>query len=116
MAGGRKTKYLKKYCDELIEHMRNGDSYSSFAAKIGVHVDTLYEWEKVNPEFSEAKKVAFTHSLTWWEDLGKKLAMKSPAAYKYQMANRHNWTSEPVKGNDEERVIQIVLDPEDLLL
>ena len=58
---GRPTKYKPEYCDELIEFM--GDylspcSFDSFAGKIGINQDTLYEWAKVHKEFSEAKKLA----------------------------------------------------------
>ncbi len=57
----RPTKYDPKYCEELIEFM--GDplspcSFESFAGKIGVSKDSIYEWAKVHKEFSDAKKIA----------------------------------------------------------
>jgi hypothetical protein len=53
---GRPTLYRPEYCEMLVQHMAEGLSYSSFAAVADVCFDTLYEWEKVYPEFSEAKK------------------------------------------------------------
>lgn len=83
-AGGRPTKYDSKYCDDLLEFFsvepnrevevhttdrRSGREYvdhvlrandlptfERFAHNIGVHVDTLIEWSKRYPEFSEAYK------------------------------------------------------------
>jgi hypothetical protein len=112
---GRKTKYLEEYCEDLIGHMKDGSSYKSFAAKIGVNVDTLYEWEKVHTEFSESKKEAFSHAESWWEDLGKQLAMNNASAYAFQMKNRFGWSDSPEKKN-ENSSITIVIDQDDMKL
>jgi hypothetical protein len=58
MRTGRPSKYDPGFCDVLIQHMEEGLSYESFAGRLSVNIDTLYEWEKVHPEFSEAKKIA----------------------------------------------------------
>jgi hypothetical protein len=60
----RPTKYRPEYDNQLIEH------YLSFAGEIGVHEDSLYEWEKVHPSFSEAKRLGFAKNRTFWEKLG----------------------------------------------
>ena len=64
---GRPTKYKKEYCEQLIEHMREGLSYATFAARISVNVDTLYEWEKRHVKFSDAKKRGYALCQDWWE-------------------------------------------------
>jgi hypothetical protein len=69
MPGGRPTQYKPEFCAMLIEHMRQGRSFPSFAGVVGVCFDTLYEWAKVHEEFSEAQKVGRAHEILWWESL-----------------------------------------------
>jgi hypothetical protein len=38
--------------------MDQGLSFDTFAGTIGTHKDSLYEWVKKHPEFSDAKKIA----------------------------------------------------------
>lgn len=68
----RPTKYKPEYPDQLIEHMKLGKSFETFAATVGVCDDTLREWCKVHPEFSAAKKRGWMLSMSWWEDVGRK--------------------------------------------
>ena len=67
---GRPTKYKKRYCAELIEHMKGGLSYETFGAVIDVMTSTLYEWEK-HPDFSEAKAKGVALCQIWWEKLAR---------------------------------------------
>lgn len=67
---GRPSKYKPEYCQELIEHMRQGFSFESFAGLTMVNVDTLYEWTKVHQDFSDAKKTGFDLSRLFWEKIG----------------------------------------------
>lgn len=55
----------------LLTHMKEGLSYDCFAGVIEVNPDTLYQWEKDYPEFSETKKRAFALCRLWWEKEGK---------------------------------------------
>lgn len=82
---GRPTKYLSKYCDEIVTFFerepyrevevvhtnKDGSKWSTFEDKpndlpflsdfahsIGVNSDTLVEWSKVHAEFSVAYKKA----------------------------------------------------------
>lgn len=67
---GRPPKYKPIYCKMLVEHMAEGLSYETFAAKVGVCRDTLYDWEKVYPDFLYTKRQAMEISQLWWEKAG----------------------------------------------
>jgi transposase len=103
MAGGRPTKYKEEYCQQLLEHLKEGYSYKTFAALVNVNTDTLYEWERKNKKFSEAKKEGVLHSLLFWEKKGI-TGMTTPGfnatVWIFNMKNRHGWrdkSSEEVK-------------------
>lgn len=70
MTVGRPTKYLPEYCEQLIQHMSEGYSFESFAGKIGVSKQTIYDWEKANKDFLDAKRRAFEVSRLFWEKQG----------------------------------------------
>lgn len=94
---GRPTSYEPRYCSMLEDHMENGMSFESFSAKIGVHRDTLYEWVKVHPEFSDAKKKAHEKCLYFYEAAGVagmmgKIKNFNTAAWCFNMKNRFQWT------------------------
>ena len=67
---GRPTLYRPEYCEQLIEHMGTGLSYEAFAGKLGVSKQTIYDWEKANPDFLDAKNIAFEQSRLFWEQKG----------------------------------------------
>lgn len=69
--GGRPSKYHRDYCEMLITHMREGLSIESFGGVIGVSKDTIYEWCKVYPEFSDAKSLGESASRLYWEKVGR---------------------------------------------
>lgn len=71
MAGGRPTKYEQRFCDEVIEHMKDGASLTSFAAEVGVARSTINEWIDNQPEFSEAVKIGKARCAAWWEKLSR---------------------------------------------
>lgn len=94
---GRPSSYRPEYCQKLIDHMRDGYSFESFAAIADVNQDTLYEWAKVHPNFSEAKKKAFAKSLLFWEQAGINGLWPggetfNTALWIFNMKNRHKWT------------------------
>lgn len=92
MAGGRPSKYSPELCEKLIDHMKEGNSFETFAAVAGCGVSTLYDWCKNYPEFSEAKKKAFALSQRVWEDLGLKMAKEGNATiWIFCMKNRFGW-------------------------
>ena len=98
MPAGRPTKYDPKYCNMLIDHMEEGLSFEAFAGVISVNQDTLHEWAKVQPKFSEAKAIAFSRCRLFWEKKGieglfsDKDGMKINASlWTINMKNRFGW-------------------------
>lgn len=71
MPAGRPTGYKSEYCDKLIEHMRDGNSFETFAAVIEVSKPTLYVWADKYPAFLEAKRTGDALSEAWWEKQAK---------------------------------------------
>lgn len=68
---GRPSPYDAAFCAQLVAHMGGGLSFESFAGKVGVSVNTLYEWAKRHKPFREAKGEGNAKSLLWWEQLGQ---------------------------------------------
>jgi hypothetical protein len=52
--GGRPTKYTPEMCNLVMECGREGGTVAEMAAACDVSIQTLYEWSKVHPEFSES--------------------------------------------------------------
>lgn len=115
---GRPSSYKPEYCQLLIQHMKGGLSFESFAGKIGKSRETLYEWEGVYSEFSDAKKEAEALCLQWWENAGiaGMLGLKqtkdgiplgtfNAAIWIFNMKNRFNWRDKrELTGKDGERL------------
>lgn len=68
---GRPSLYKPEYCQRLVDHMGQGNSFESFAAEVGVAFDTLYTWEEAHPEFSEAKNKGLALNLKFYENMAK---------------------------------------------
>jgi hypothetical protein len=71
---GPATTYKPEYCEQLVEHCKDGSSLNSFAVKVGVAGCTLNYWAEQFPEFKEAHKRAMSASLEYWEKLAKDVA------------------------------------------
>lgn len=72
---GAPTKYDPKFCQQIIEHGRQGGSVEAFAGKIEVSKQTIYNWcnsehESFHPEFLDAKEVSEALAHLWWENQG----------------------------------------------
>lgn len=84
----------------LIEHMDLGNPFSTFAAKINVNVDTLYEWQKKHKKFSEARKIGQSKLEHFLYRLGLAIASGkvkgNPATWIFMMKNICNWTDRPM--------------------
>lgn len=76
--------------------MGEGFSYETFAAQVGTHRDTLYEWETQHPNFSDAKKKGQALCQDWWEKMGRagaagKIKNFNAAVWIFSMKNRFKW-------------------------
>jgi transposase len=92
---GRPTKYDPVFCEQIIELMRAGYSILEVAYQLEVHKDTIYEWEKVHSEFSDALKKARDYSEGWWLLQGRNnLNNKefNSTLWYMNMKNRHKWS------------------------
>ena len=102
---GRPSKYRAEYCDEIIrffdrEPYRIDDDGKrvandfpfliDFAMKIGVCHDTLIEWTKVHPEFSEAYKKAQKLAEKLWAT-NSLLGLYNPAFTIFMGKNVFKW-------------------------
>lgn len=68
---GRPSKYDLAYCEQIVAHMAEGASATSFAAEIDVARSTLNKWADEHPEFSEALSRAKAKCAAWWEKVGR---------------------------------------------
>ena len=50
----RPSKYDPSYCQIAEDYLAEGYSKNTVSAKLDIHKDTLYEWIKVHPEFSDS--------------------------------------------------------------
>ena len=110
--GGQPTKYREEYCQKLIDHMAKGLSYESFAAIIGVHRDTLYEWEKKHDVFSDSKKIGLGKCLLFYETIGiqgmmGKIAGFNATTWIFKMKNRFGWATNGGEGEVEEKTFTL---------
>lgn len=56
---GAPTKYKHEYCQGIIDYFTSSNNFpffSEYSRIIEVNTDTLHEWKKVRPDFSEAYK------------------------------------------------------------
>lgn len=67
MSAGRPSAYEPGHCQFVIDLGKAGKSVVQMACALEVHKDTLYEWAKVHPDFSDAFTRAKQHSQDWWE-------------------------------------------------
>lgn len=70
-AGGRPSLYREEYCEQLIEHMKDGRGYDAFAGVIRVGIRTIHDWEKNHPAWADAKAIGFAVCMLWWDQQGR---------------------------------------------
>jgi hypothetical protein len=108
----KQTKYAPKYKPEfvesLIDHMSEGYSIESFAGRIGVSRQSLYNWFKEHADFAEAKEIGLMKSLLHWEKLGrdgmwvtKEGPNLNPTIWIANMNNRFGWSGKAKEVKEE---------------
>ena len=106
MPRGRPTKYRKEMCDQLVELMAEGRSKTAACAELGITTETLYQWAKNKPEFSDAVKRAEHACAQWWEEKGReamngKIEGFNATAFVWMTKNVLNWRDKTeVTGKD----------------
>jgi len=93
---GAPCKYKPEYCELLKEHMGAGYSFETFAATIDVSKDTLYQWAKDFPDFSDAFDKSRVKCQMYWEKTGingvnGKIRHFNGAVWAFWMKNRFQW-------------------------
>jgi hypothetical protein len=64
---GRPSEYDPAFCEVVIAAGREGKSRAEIAAELDCTRETLNEWAKAHPEFSDALNRAKEFELAWWE-------------------------------------------------
>lgn len=93
---GRPTKYDESFCEQVIDYGKQGLSLTQIAFELDIHKDTLYDWKKSKPEFSDALKKARDYAQGFWENALKQAALgtnpegvtPNPTLMIFQMKNR----------------------------
>ena len=93
MPAGRPTKYNPKFCDAVIKAGEEGDTLVGMAEACDVSRETINEWMKIHPEFSDAVKLGLQKSQFWWEKKGRLATFGevpgfNATSYIFQMKNR----------------------------
>jgi len=120
-AGGRPTVYKEEYPQMLLEHMKQGLSFRSFAAVAGVDFDTVYRWASEHKEFYDAKRAGEAYALMFDEKVLNGISMgaygksASAASHIFKMKNCHKWTDK-VEVEQTNKNIEIKIDSTDAQL
>ena len=76
--GGRPTIYRPELGQQLIEAMAGGLSAEAAAAKIGISARSVFEWQKLHPEFLQAVQEGRAMAMLFWERLAIDVARGKP--------------------------------------
>ena len=110
---GRPTSYKPEYCEAVEKHMAQGRAFETFAANIGVHRDSLYEWQKKHPAFSDSIKRGQALSYKYWESIGiagatGKLKGFNAAVWIFTMKNKFKWRDSHEITSDPDNPVAII--------
>lgn len=101
MRKGRPSKYNPRYCKVVIDLMSEGLSKEVVAAELGISRDTLYEWCRKNPDFSDTIKRGELLSQRYWERIGidgmlGRIPGFKVAIWIFMMKTRFGWNENQV--------------------
>lgn len=104
---GAPTKYDPKFCQALVDHMEKGFSFETFGAAVGVSRSITYDWVKIHPDFSEAKKLAVEKCQLFWERVGIQGTVGNLSGFNcsgwiFNMKNRFNWQDRKEDSSDKQ--------------
>lgn len=111
--GGTPITYHPDYCHMLIEHMAGGYSYESFAGVLSISLDTLYYWERVEPQFYEAKRSGIQKARLFWEKvslenlISTKEGSLNSSVWIFSMKNRFGWKDKLEIAGDESKPLTL---------
>lgn len=94
---GRPTKYDPEMIREVVPYMSQGYSKEALAGHLSISKDTLYEWVKLYPDFSDAIKEGTSKSQAFWESLGLRGILTdektkfAQGAWAFNMKARFGW-------------------------
>ncbi len=96
MAGGRPSKYERRFCQIVVDEMAKGLSKEAVAGHLRISKQTLYNWAEEHPEFLDAINEGELASLYFWEKLGVmgaagKVVNFNATAWVFNMKNRAGW-------------------------
>jgi hypothetical protein len=80
-------------CETVIQCGHDGKTLVGMADELNINRETLNEWMKIHPEFSDAVKEGLRKSQAWWEDQGRIATFGgvdgfNATSYIFQMKNR----------------------------
>ena len=101
MPAGRPSKYDPKYCDAVVEYMKDGYSVTAFAGYIGVARSTVFRWADEHEEFSDALKAGQAMAARWWEDALRDVATTGKGNASAAIFGVKNRSSEDYKDKQE---------------
>jgi len=91
---GRPSEFRQEYCQLVIDKMAEGISLTAFAGFIRVSADTIYQWIKSHPDFSDAVSRGNPSRVLWWElklMRSRKGAETSAAMFALKNAAPNEW-------------------------
>ncbi len=104
---GRPTDYRPELCQIVVDIAKRGPStLVIIACELGVHRDTLHEWSKVHPEFSDAIKMVKQYQEANMQKIGLagmvgKLKGFSAGTWIFYMKAQFNWDEGGILDQDE---------------